>query len=607
MSELKKIIYTSPLKSLSSEKFMDWQKRFPRRKIITLTGDTLYSKDKRNEQMVECNSADIIICTTELLDSCTRNFNHEKYAWMKKTGLLIIDESHVISQTDRGHAIETGIMRFVKINPKTRILFLSATMPNCNQLGDWLTSLNNKPTTVIFNTWRPVVLQMHYEEYSIRKNRYGHEDYWSSQEKKRDMAVKIAMSKPSEKFLIFVHDKGTGRDIIKRLTEEGEEAVFHNADLDFKERQEVEKSFKDRTNGLRVMVSTSTTAYGVNLPARNVVIVGVHRGINEVDQLDIIQEIGRSGRVGLDDEGHVYFIVPEGSVEVWKETIAHPRPVNSVLNNKQVLAFHVLAEILNKEITSVDTLMKWYNKSLAFQQNIYPFSIEDAKGLMGDLQEMEMISYSGIIPFVTNLGKVSAWLYYPPQDIFAWHKNFSKVFAGERDDLTMAWAIGDIPSNDPGYIGKDIQKDAEEIRWALRNRGIQCSNAVGTVIGIYHSLMGMDMKEDDGLIRTIRRGIIFDIDRITYALSLMDGMYAKWGKETIWQTLPQRIKYGIGEELLELVRLPGIGGMRAKKLYEKGFKSLKDIAEGDKKLMATMFPVKTVLKLQQDAQNLLAL
>jgi len=346
--------------------------------------------------------------------------------------------------------------------------------------------------------------------------------------------------------------------------------------------------------------------HNCNLPARNVVIVGVHRGINEVDELDIIQMCGRAGRPQYDNEGYVFLIIPEGTTNAWVYTFANPRPVTSVLNDHRILAFHVLAEIETKEVRSVADLMRWYARSLAFRQGLTPFTDVDAKALMEDLNHMEMIGYSGISPFITNLGKVSAWLYFDPYDVFAWFKNFGKVFAGERDDLTMAWAIGDIPSNDPGYIGKDIQKDAEEIRWALRNRGIQCSNAVGTVIGIYHSLMGMDMKEDEGIIRAVRRGIIFDIDRITYALSLMDGMYAKWGKETIWQTLPQRIKYGIGEELLELVRLPGIGGMRAKKLYEKGFKSLKDIAEGDKRLMATMFPVKTVLKLQQDAQQLLA-
>lgn len=604
--ELKKIIYTSPLKSLSSEKFMDWQKRFPTRKIIMLTGDTLFNQTVRDQQMTECNNADIIICTSELLDSCTRRRgNPEKYNWLKRIGLLIVDESHILS-TSRGHAVETGIMRFTKINPNARILFLSATMPNCPELGEWLTGLNNKPSTIIYNTWRPVILQMHYEEYSLSFNNWGREDYWSSQNSKRDRAVEIAMSKSNEKFLIFCHDKATGRDIVKRLREANEEAVFHNADLDLSERLEVEKKFQDRTNGIRVLVSTSTLAWGRNLPARNVIIVGVHRGINEVDQLDIIQMAGRAGRYGIDDEGHVYLIIPEGTIGAWTYTFANPRPVTSVLNDHQVLAFHVLAEIETKEITSLQRLMKWYERSLAFRQGTNPFTDIDAEVLMKDLEKMEMIGYSGINPFITNLGKVSAWLYYSPYDVYAWYRNFSKIQGQNREDLLLAWAIGDIPSNDPGWIGKDIQADVDEIKWSLRNRGIQCSNAAGTVLAIYHALKGIDQENENGMIKTLRRGIIFDIDRIIQALSLIDGMYAKWNRESLWQTLPMRIKYGIGEELLELIKLPGIGGKRAKKLYDKGFCTLKDIIEGDRKELATLFPVNIVLKLQKDAERLLA-
>ena len=598
--EGKRVIYLSPLKALTQEKYDDWQKRFPNEEICILTGDYSLSQDMKNK----LDKSSIIVMTSEMCDSRTRRMHQEKNYWLQQVGLVIVDESHILS-TSRGHAVETGIMRFTKINPTARILFLSATMPNCPELGGWLTGLNNKPTTIVFNTWRPVVLQMHYEEYSLILNNWGREDYWASQEKKRKIAVEIAMSKSDEKFLIFCHDKATGRDIVKRLSKKGEKAIFHNADLDLSERLEIESKFQDRTNGIRVLVSTSTLAWGRNMPARNVIIVGVHRGINEVDELDIIQMAGRAGRYGIDNEGHVYLVIPERTTEAWINTFANPRPVTSVLNDHQILAFHVLAEIETKEIASLNELMRWYARSLAYRQGLNPFTDVDAKSLMEDLEQMEMIGNSGISPFITNLGKVSAWLYFSPYDVYAWYKNFDKIFKQDKDDLTLAWAIGDIPSNDPGYIGKDIQSDADEIKWTLRNRGVQCSNAVGTVIGIYHSLMGMDLNDDDGLIKAIRRNIIFDIERIIQALSLMDGMYAKWNRELLWQTLPMRIKYGIGEELLELVKLPGIGGKRAKKLYDKGFCTLRNIVDGDRKELASLFPVNVVLKLQKDAQNLL--
>ena len=104
----------------------------------------------------------------------------------------------------------------------------------------------------------------------------------------------------------------------------GVSAKFHNADLGLSERLEIENSFNKKRGGLRVLVSTSTLAWGRNLPARNVVILGVHRGIAEVDELDIIQMAGRAGRYGIDDAGFVYLICPDGSAPHWK--FPEPKP-----------------------------------------------------------------------------------------------------------------------------------------------------------------------------------------------------------------------------------------------------------------------------------------
>lgn len=600
LAQGQRVIYLSPLKALTQEKYDDWQKRFPEERITILTGDYTLS-EKMKQQL---GASGIIVMTSEMADSRTRRMESEKNYWLKEVGLVIVDESHILS-TERGHAVETGIMRFTKINPKARILFLSATMPNVKELGDWLTTLNSKPTTVIYNTWRPVKLQMSFCEYPLRFNNWGREDYWASQEAKRGMAVEIAMSKPSEKFLIFCHDKGTGRDIVRRLREVGEEAKFHNADLDLNERLEVEKKFQDRENGIRVMVSTSTLAWGRNLPARNVVIVGVHRGISEVDELDIIQMAGRAGRYGIDDAGFVYLIIPEGSAEAWRRVFASPRPVTSVLNNRYTLAFHVLAEISNKEVLSKEDLLRWYERSLAYRQGIMPFSREDAEGLMQDLLEMEMIGYKGLIPYITGLGKVSAWLYFSPYDVYAWYRNFSRAFEIGLDDLTLAWALGDIPSNDMGYIPNDVKTDVEEMMWKLRNRGItNVSDACTVSYGAYHSLKGLDPEE--GVLKAICRGLIFDIQRQTQAFSLMDGMYAKWGQDGLWKVLPVRIKYGIPEEIVPLTTIAGVGGKRAKAIWGQGLKSVEDVADlkNKKKLMKVLTPV-VASKIQRAAKELL--
>src|SRR3990172_1846493 len=218
----KRVIYLSPLKSLTQEKYDDWKARFNRYKITILTGDYTLSEEKK----AELGQSHIIVMTSEMTDSRTRRMETENNYWLTQVGLVIVDESHILS-TNRGHAVESGIMRFTKINRTAKILFLSATMPNVDQLGAWLFSLNEKETKVIYSIWRPVSLQFHYREYPIARNRFGGENYYASQEAKKSIAVEIVKSKPNEKFLVFTHDKNTGHSLVKRLREEGIESQFH--------------------------------------------------------------------------------------------------------------------------------------------------------------------------------------------------------------------------------------------------------------------------------------------------------------------------------------------------------------------------------------------
>jgi len=607
LKEGKKIIYMSPLKSLSTERFMDWTEGvFSDKKVLMLTGDTLTSKRERDRQMGEANTADVVIMTSELLDSVTRKMLTEKYYWLGRVGLVIVDESHCVTLDSRGDIIECALMRFSSLNDKARIVCLSATMPNVGEFQRWLTLLNKKKTDVINSHWRPVKLDIHYMEYPTTRNSWGREDYWASQERKRSMTVDIAMSKPEEKFLIFVHDKGTGRDLLKRFENAGQEAHFHNADLDFRERKEIEDSFMNRETGLRIMVSTSTTAYGRNLPARNVIIVGVHRGINEVDELDIVQELGRAGRIGYDDHGDVYLVIPENSTPIWQERIKNPRSVTSVINNHHTLAFHVLAEIDNGVIKDARSLLTWYSRSLAKVQN-NELDLMDAQGLLDDLERMEMVVNKGGIYTLTGLGKVGSWLYFSPWDVYAWYNNHNQMFKGklEQDDLALAWALTDIPTNDMGYIPKDVQKECQELQWHLKNKGLLSSNAVVSTLAAYECLRG-EGENTAPSVKAGMRGLKFDIERITEAINLIDYNYAKWGRKDLFKVIPIRIAYGIPEHMMELVSIPGIGGKRARKLWDAGVKSVADVADPEsKKKLTKLFQPTMAIRIQKGAKKLL--
>jgi helicase len=589
-----KIVYTSPLKSLSQERYEGWITRFPDKKVLMLTGDTLYNEKVRAVQMAKAAESDIIITTSELLDSVTRKYESEKNYWLKQVGALIVDESHILTVEGRGSNVEVGITRFSKINPKARIIFLSATMPNVGELGTWLSKLNGKDSKVVHSTWRPVELEMNYIEYIP-----GYYNYEMSQKKK--LAVEIVKSKPEEKFLVFTHDKNTGRQIVKMLASEGIEAKFHNADLDADERRETEASFENREGGLRVLVSTSTLAWGRNLPAKNVIITGVHRGLNEVDQLDIVQMSGRAGRFGIDTSGHVYLIVPQGTTEEWKEVFRNPRPVKSVLKNHSVLAFHILAEIQNREITDAKSLLNWYSRTLAYHQG-EEFTIEDAQALLDDLEKMEMVVNRNSYYALTGLGRVSSWLYISPYDIYNYYKNFSQVFeSGNVDDMSIAWAMTDIPTNDYGYTPKDVAKEVEDLIWKLRNRGIKASTAAHFSLAAYKCLTGEEPEE--GTLKADMRAIKYDIGRTAQALYLIDEQHAKWERKDFWKTLTSRVTYGIPEEMVELVKIPGVGGVRAKKLWDAGLHSISAVANNRSKL-ERVFGSDLGVKLYREAKKM---
>lgn len=248
-------IYTAPLKALSSEKFDTWTKGIFRDKnIVMLTGDTLTSQKVRQYMMKKCESADIVLCTSELLDSLTRNHANEQYAWLYRVGLLIVDECHIIASQGRGDCVEASIMRFTQINKNAKIWLLSATAPNADQFSTWLTKLNSKPTHVLNSSWRPTTLVWHYIQHNIMGS------YQEIQQDKIIRALRVVQDKPNEKFLIFVWDKNTGRLLSGLLREEGYNNQFYNADLEYGERRDILERFE--TPALNILISTPALAWG---------------------------------------------------------------------------------------------------------------------------------------------------------------------------------------------------------------------------------------------------------------------------------------------------------------------------------------------------------
>jgi replicative superfamily II helicase len=565
ISEGRKAIYLSPFKALTQEKYDDWTNGiFADYNISIVTGDYTLTK----ERVQELRDAHIILLTTEMLDSRTRRMEAEKNDWLLQVGVVVPDEIHIIGMAGRGDRCEAGLMRFLKVNPECRIVGISATMPNVEELAKWAEVLNRKQTILLKSSWRPVTLNVHAIAYSGRF-------YREQEASKLENAMALVQMFPQDKFLVFVHAKTSGRMLLKALQEANIPSDFHSADLALDKRLEIEASFKNRENGIRVLVSTSTTAWGVNMPARRCIIFGVTRGLAPVDILDIIQEIGRSGRPGLDPEGDAYILCPHGDELFWEDIVANCPPIRSQMLKKEVLGFHLCAEIGRKPMR-VDEMKVWYRRSLAATQGT-ELPDELLEETLNSLVEIGCVQWNPhwLNYELTQLGRVSAWLYYDPWSVAAWATNFTWLFENnlDRDSEAVAVALTNIPAYEMDYV---VREFGDKVARLAMRFATQLNFREGTgVMALAVDAMLIDGEVPNGL-AVFYRQISFDIDRIGQALRLIDSRARKWERAAFFETLTLRVRYGVPEELVELVKLPGVGGARARKLAQAGIKSLND-------------------------------
>lgn len=572
-----KAMYLAPLRALAKEKIDDWtdeKHHFADLNLSICTGDYILT-DKRKKELEDSN---IIIMTSEMLNSKCRNYKSESNDWLKQVGTIVVDESHLLTVPSRGDHLEVGLMKFTKIAPNCRIVFLSATMPNVNEIAEWVCNILTKRKTFLINSkYRPCPLSIHYEEYEDVGT------YEMKEEAKIDKAVDILRENKDDKFLIFVHTKNTGEKVKKHLQQIGIDCEFHNADLEKEKRHEVETKF--RTGKLRAIIATSTLAWGLNLPARRVIITGVHRGTSEVDTYDIFQMAGRAGRVGYDPKGDVHILVPQSKADEHIDRLSVPQNINSQLlkyigeednPHYKTLAFHLVSEIHHGEIKTIEDIHEWYERSLARYQSV------DLDDSVVD-KTIELLIQVGAIKQVdgkyeaTSIGKVSSMFYYSPFDVSDLRRNFRFLFMKnlENNDYALSIALGNIDSIRMGFVTKNEKEEMSDYHDIIKKSfgDVYLDSSIKGGYAYYCLLRGLDL----GPFNSLGRGIQLDFERTASVLNALDSMAAKWNKRNFFNTLSLRVSYGVRAELVNLCRIPNIGKARAEKLFSAGFRNPSDL------------------------------
>lgn len=564
----RRVIYAAPMKALVNEKYNEWRELFPAHKVAILTGD-FRNKSTSNEQ--ELYKADIVVLTTEMLDSQTRGASRkDKPHWMHDIGLCILDEGHIIGSLERGVPGELGILRLARIS-KSRIVILSATLPNADEFAKWLYSINGLKTYVLNSDWRPVELEW-------KLVPIGQRSYNPSRVEMRSKAIRLIKSKPDEKFLVFAHEKKTGHTLLEELNKEGIESEFHRADLNVGDRTAIEDSFKSK-QGLRVIVATTTLAWGVNLPAKNVIIMGTHRGLSKMDPADIIQMGGRAGRMGIDDKGTCYLMCHTADTYKWTKQInSSPRVESSLLDEVQ-LRFQLLAEIGSGVVDKPDKLRGWFANTLAGHQLEYPS--EHLDKALNDLMKMGMLDVTDEGLFrVTPMGRVSTSLYIKPDDVYHWYRTMKTNGRIETD--TQIAVLMSTPTTIYKYTPAEY-KDVVHLfsREATKEKTIHNSSFLFSPYAIWRHLKG-DTHSNQGLAFYVK-AMVDDAERNVSAINILANILGI----QVTKDLEARVRYGVPRQVAFLCDLPDIGAKRAFLLYRAGFTSTDKLAMADQAFLVS--------------------
>ncbi|MFX1410240.1 MAG: DEAD/DEAH box helicase [Promethearchaeota archaeon] len=372
-----KSVYLVPYKALATEKYFYFKKNYSKFgvKIELSIGD--YDVDDS-----KLEKSNIIVTTYEKMDSILRNFYDKE--WIFDISTVIIDEIHIIGESDRGPRLESLIVRLNEFLHNPQILGLSATIANPEFFNSWLSSLGNK-TTLITSDTRPVPL--HYQiEVTQNKDSTIKKIVKKTLENKGQVLIFLNRRRGAQqiaqnlKILVnnYLEDaektvckalektlnsiRGSHRDL-RKLIKHG--IAFHHAGLLPRERKIIEDNFKKRI--LKVICCTTTLSAGINTPARVVILKDFKKYITSVQNIknfsgyyengngfsyfkpfsanEVFQILGRAGRPGLDTVGYGIILTKDIEEKHWVEDHFFQ---NDIMVNTLIPKYNDLTSGLNK-------------------------------------------------------------------------------------------------------------------------------------------------------------------------------------------------------------------------------------------------------------------
>ncbi|MCW4002103.1 MAG: DEAD/DEAH box helicase [Candidatus Bathyarchaeota archaeon] len=633
-----KVLYLTPLRALASEKYEEFKKykiirkTSGRRVRVGISTGDYDSNDPWLEKF------DIIVTTNEKADSLLRH----RVRWINEISLVVADEVHLLNDSERGPTLEVVLARLIQVNPDIQLLALSATIKNAGEAAEWLKAIS------ITTDWRPVTLRegvlLHNEAHfrdggaveiakisktpamnlAIHMVKSGGQALIFagtrrnsvSLAKKAATNMKTLISKPMKRSLTRIAEQilVTGErtrisELLAELASYG--TAFHHAGLGSSHRRIIEDAFRD--GKIKVLTATPTLAFGVNLPARMVVIHDYKRyepgyGYYPIPVLEYKQMAGRAGRPRYDKVGEALLTAKtedERDYLMENYVLSEPERIWSKLAVERILRSHVLATLAADFAHTEQGIYDFFGKTFyAYQYD--PRAIKGVTTkILKFLYEEKMIEVNGVNVYATKFGRRVSELYIDPVSAVI-IRGALLSGAPKLTELSFLHMIARTPDMSPklrpysreiSNLALFVDNHQEEFmfetpeEWMDR---IVYEEFLGEAKLAWVLKAWIEESSEDETIEKFRvqpgdlYRLIATSKWLLHASHEIASLFNHKDLLPHLAGLTERIEKGVKAELLPLVKLERIGRVRARILYNSGLKTLKELKRVPLKKLTTL-------------------
>lgn len=601
-----KAVYAAPLLSIQNEKVKEF-KAFEEHGIKV-------GKHPSN--------SDLSVMVFESFDALTR------FSWnvLREVDTLIIDEFHMIGEYSRGPTLESAITRAKIINPSLRIIALSATLKNIDEIEQWLDGktvehdyrpvpLNKEVLDAeMFNTKNKNDVIVKIVEKAIEDNsqtlsfvstRRFTESLATYVAKKIDKKTtkeqKQKFKQVADKLLEVPKKKGSlPTTTCLKLAEAAEKGVvFHHAGLFNEQKEIIEDEF--RKGNILMITATPSLMYGVNLPSKYVVIRDHTRwtsnGPASIPVFDYEQMSGRAGRPQYDDVGYSYLVAKtmdeafdlearyvNGEIELTN---------SKLIDNKDAIYKQIIAQIASSLSKNLDDLNDFFGKTLyGFQMKNNPsMSMFAQDSLNWELESaLEFLLQNGIIRATpeglktTDFGNLIAKSNYAVETAVK-----IKEYVSTMEKLNPAeiiYALAETP--DLPLISFKGRKSKDPVRDKLSECGlfaVDIGNPEATAVSLIEWIDERNEYEIENAYNvysaSTRRSAYEASRLVKFAKNTLE-VLGNYSNLKDMDYLSARLYYGVKEDIIPLVvGVKRLGRKRARLLMKTFGDNLSEASEKD--------------------------